>query len=728
MQKKHLFSLFTIFCIYIQSHAQLCEGSLGDPIVEIDFGSGSNRGSALGSAVTAFTYRASGELDEGEYTIVNSSSGLKANAWHVTNDHTGNSNGYMMVINSAVIANEGVFYTKTVSGLCPNTTYEFSAWLINLLNPNAGLTDQYSPNVTFRISDTSGNVLGFYSTGDINQASFPTWLQYGFFFTSGADAEVVISILNSAPSAHPGNDIALDDISFRPCGPTIINSIDNNTATALSICQNKNISYTFQADVSSGYTDPRYQWQLSDDNSDTWTDITGETTPNYLFSDTNTSGTFLYRLTVANGSNIDSAFCRIASDNFTIEIIETPKALTGEAEQFFCTTQNPTIANIEVSATAIWYNAEIGGNILPDETRLTNGVTYYAAKETINGCESDDRFAVLATIVSPTLAVNNISVVVCDNLNDDEEVIDFTIYESLLTNCSDCNFNFFTSQSGAENYYEDEHIVESTNYNWSIDNPIIYVRIDSADYCYQIAEIAVRLQATPIIDIPDFIGMCEGDNEITIDAGNGFENYLWSTGETTQNISILTADIGSYSVTVTQDYTAYSCSTTKDFEVVLSNEAMIQNIEIEDWMDTNNSITVNLSNLSVGDYEFSLNDITYQDENVFTRLSIGEYTIYARDKNGCGTITKNIYILNAPKYFTPNGDGFHDTWSIMYSETEETLDIKIYDRYGKLLKTLDKNSSWDGSYKGKNMPTSDYWFVVTRSNSRNYTGHFTLKR
>lgn len=728
MQKKHIFSLLTIFCIYIQSHAQLCEGSLGDPIVEIDFGSGSNRGSALGSAITAFTYRASGELDEGEYSIVNSSSGLKGNAWHVTTDHTGNSNGYMMVINSAVIANEGVFYTKMVSGLCPNTTYEFSAWLINLLNPNAGLTDQYSPNVTFRISDTSGNILGFYSTGDINQTSSPTWLQYGFFFTSGADAEVVISILNSAPSAHPGNDIALDDISFRPCGPTIINSIDNDAVTALSICQNESVNYTFQADVSSGYTDPQYQWQFSNDTGNTWTDIVGETTPNYQFSDTSSSGLFLYRLAVANGSNINSAFCRIASDNFEVEIIATPEALTGEAEQLFCTTQNPTIANIEISATATWYDAQIGGIILPEETSLTNGVTYYAAKETINGCESDDRFAILVTIVEPTIALNNISVVVCDNLNDNEEVIDFTSYEFLLTNCSNCIFNFFTSQSGAENYYEDTHILEPTSYNWYLDNPVIYARIDSVDHCYQIAEIAISLQATPIIDIPDFIGICEDDNEITVDAGNGFDSYLWSSGETTQTISILTADIGSYSITVTKDYATYTCSTTKDFEVVLSNEAIIQNIEIEDWTDTNNSITINLSNLSLGDYEFSLDDTNYQDDNVFTKLPIGEYTIYVRDKNGCGTITENVYILNAPKYFTPNGDGFHDTWSIKYSETEETLDIKIYDRYGKLLKTLDKNTSWDGSYDGRNMPTSDYWFVVTRTDGKNYTGHFTLKR
>ncbi|GAL81660.1 hypothetical protein JCM19274_505 [Algibacter lectus] len=77
----------------------------------------------------------------------------------------------------------------------------------------------------------------------------------------------------------------------------------------------------------------------------------------------------------------------------------------------------------------------------------------------------------MANIVSPTLDINNISIVICDNLNDDDEVIDFTIYESLLTNCSDCNFNFFTSLSGAENYYEDQHMTEPTSYNWSIETP-----------------------------------------------------------------------------------------------------------------------------------------------------------------------------------------------------------------------------------------------------------------
>ncbi|WP_158844452.1 T9SS type B sorting domain-containing protein [Algibacter sp. L1A34] len=725
MYKKLTLSSLFFFCFYLQNYAQLCEGSLGDPVVEINFGSGTSKGGALDSSITAFTY-SSGELDEGEYTIANTTSGLKSNAWHVTSDHTGNTNGYMMVINSAVLADEGVFYTKTVTGLCANTTYEFSAWLINIMNPAIG-TDQYHPDVTFRISDSSGNILGSNNTGDISQTSSGTWLQYGLFFTLEDETEVIITILNIAPSAHPGNDIALDDIAFKPCGPTISNTIDNQDTSNLSVCQNENVSSTFQASVSSGYSDPRYQWQSSDNNGLTWNDISGETTPNYIFTDTSIAGDFLYRLTVANGNNINTSSCRITSDNFNIEIIETPEALTGEPEQVFCTTEAAKIADIQVNSTAIWYDSLTEGNILANTNSLVDGTTYYAAKETISGCESDDRIVVLVSIIAPSLVINNISTEICDNLNDSQETIDLTIYESEITDCSDCVFTYFTSQSNAENDDEGK-ISVPTSFNWSLETPIIYTRIDSADNCYQIAQIEISLQDSPIITISDFVGICENDNNITIDAGDGFDSYLWSTGDTSQTITLTIEDTGNYTVTVTQDHNTYSCSSTKEFEIVLSNTAVISNIDIDDWTDSNNMITVNLSELSLGDYEYSIDNITFQDSNTFTALTAGEYIIYVRDKNGCGTTQEQVYLLNSPKYFTPNNDGYHDTWSIKYSETEPNLTVKIYDRYGKLLKNLGSTSSWDGTYSGQNMPTSDYWFVVTRANGKDYTGHFTLKR
>lgn len=727
MSKKYNFIAIIIFCCYNYTYGQLCNGNLGDPVIEIDFGSGTATGNALDTSITAFTYSASGELEEGEYTIANTTNGLKGNAWHVTTDHTSNTNGYMMVINSAVLASEGIFYTNTVTGLCANTTYEFSAWLMNIMNPSIG-TDEYHPNVTFRISDTSGNILGSYNTGDIIQTTSGTWLQYGLFFTLGNDTEVVITILNSAPSAHPGNDIILDDIAFRPCGPEITNFIDNETTTNITICQNEAANYTFQSIVSSGYSNPQYQWQYSYNFGTTWIDISGEVTTEYTFTDTSISGTFLYRLTVANGSNIDTTACRIASDAFIVEIVEKPDVLTAEQEQFFCTTQAPTLNDIEVSATAVWYDTLIDGNLLTNTTALIDGTTYYAAQDGGNGCESDDRLAILVNIVSPTLVVTNVSSIVCDNLNDESEIIDLTIYNTEITNCNDCIFSYFTSLSDAENYSETGMIPFPSNFDWSSDIPIIYVRIESSDNCYQIAQIAISLEETPYILIPDYIGICEGEDDVTINATHGFDSYLWSTGDTTESISVSTEDIGEYWITVTQDHDTYICSSTKEFSVILSNTAVISNINVTDWTDNNNTITIILSDVSLGNYEYSLDNITYQDNTVFNGITPGEYTVYVRDKNGCGITTQDVYILNPPKYFTPNNDGIHDTWSIQYSITEPDMTIKIFNRYGKLLKFLDATSSWDGTYNGYNLPTSDYWYIVSRSNGKDYTGHFTLKR
>ena len=81
-----------------------------------------------------------------------------------------------------------------------------------------------------------------------------------------------------------------------------------------------------------------------------------------------------------------------------------------------------------------------------------------------------------------------------------------------------------------------------------------------------------------------------------------------------------------------------------------------------------------------------------------------------------------------PKFFTPNGDGYNDTWAIKFSNFEPGLKVTIFDRYGQLLKILNNTNSWDGVCNGNKLPSSDYWFVVTRENGKEYRGHFTLKR
>jgi len=228
----------------------------------------------------------------------------------------------------------------------------------------------------------------------------------------------------------------------------------------------------------------------------------------------------------------------------------------------------------------------------------------------------------------------------------------------------------------------------------------------------------------PVISIPDSIPVCE-NYDITINAGTGFDSYLWSTLETTPSIKISNA--GAYSVTVTQNHGNTVCSAVKNFMVVLSNVAVVTT-ETQDWTDTENVIAVYVSSSSVGNYEYSLDGITYQDSNTFSGLLSGDYMVYVRDKNGCGITSQEVYILNYPKFFTPNGDGYNDSWAIRFSASEPKLMVKIFDRYGKFIKELNAASAWDGTYNGHELPSTDYWFVVTRANGKVYKGHFAMKR
>ncbi|WP_298303225.1 T9SS type B sorting domain-containing protein [Flavobacterium sp.] len=406
-----------------------------------------------------------------------------------------------------------------------------------------------------------------------------------------------------------------------------------------------------------------------------------------------------------------------------INIQNTPTP-TGPSLQTFCSTQNPTLIDLTINGTnVIWYNSNTSTIPLAGTTNLTNGGIYYAS-QTINGCESVNRIPITVSLIN-TLNANNYSEVICDNLNDGNEIINLTTYNALLiSNTSNCTFEYYNSFSGATNQSTINLITATNNYNLITGNHIIYVRIISNNGCHQIVELSLTLVNNPIISISDITPICTGNN-ITISAGLGFDTYSWSTGESSQSIVI--NQEGNYSVTVTKNNFGTICSTTKNFEVVLSNIATISNIETIDWTDNENIITVNIDSNSLGDYEYSLDGIHYQDSNVFNGLFSGQYSVYVRDKNGCGIVKKDIYLFSYPKYFTPNYDGINDIWKINFSEKEPTINIKIFDRFNKLLKNTSDNG-WDGTYNGQLMPSDDYWFVITRANGKEYKGHFTLKR
>jgi gliding motility-associated-like protein len=82
-----------------------------------------------------------------------------------------------------------------------------------------------------------------------------------------------------------------------------------------------------------------------------------------------------------------------------------------------------------------------------------------------------------------------------------------------------------------------------------------------------------------------------------------------------------------------------------------------------------------------------------------------------------------------PKFFTPNGDGYNDSWKTKASIGTPAFKIEIFDRYGRLLKTIiESDLDWNGTYAGKDLPSDDYWFVLSGENIQEYRGHFSLKR
>ncbi|UOX33857.1 T9SS type B sorting domain-containing protein [Flavobacterium sediminilitoris] len=591
----------------------------------------------------------------------------------------------------------------------------------NPIIPNATVANngQYSCTVT-GTGGCDDTVTIDVVVGD-NEAPIPTITNLP---TITGDCNTIITSIPTATDNCAGtiNATTTDPLTYATAGNyTITWLYDDGNGNTSNQTQNVTITAVTLPIV----TSPQ-QFCIQDNATINDILITGQ---NITWYNSQTGGTILSTATsLQNGVTYyaSQTINGCESDRVPVSVtIQNTPAPTGNANQSFCSTANATLNEIVSNGSnVIWYDSLNGNLILPNTTPLVDGTTYYAT-QTINGCESVSRSAITISLIN-TLNATDYSESFCDNLDDGYEIINLTNYNANLISSTGNTFNYYTSLNGAENQIISDKITNPTNYNLTIGNHIIYVRIDSPNTCHQVVTLDFTLYSKPFLTINDIMPICEG-SYITIFAGNGYDNYLWSTNETSPSITVFQP--GNYSVTVSENHNNITCTTTKNFTVVNSNIATISQIITSDWNDNNNTITVLLTSNSEGDYDYSLDGINFQSSNTFNGLDNGEYTVYVRDKNGCGEVSGEVYLLMYPKFFTPNGDGYNDFWKIKFSENEPSLTIKIFDRYGKFIKQLGTNSQgWDGNYLEKPLPSSDYWFIVTRENGKEFKGHFTLKR
>lgn len=275
---------------------------------------------------------------------------------------------------------------------------------------------------------------------------------------------------------------------------------------------------------------------------------------------------------------------------------------------------------------------------------------------------------------------------------------------------------------------------------YTSETSVIWIRLeDENNSCNGIFSFTIEVNDEIEINIEEKYTICDTNVQepIVLDGGNSNTSWTW------RNISlqVLSTDRffplveeGKFSVILEKEQNGLICSETIYFDVDTVITPTLEEIRID-----NNTIFISVR--GSGDYEFSLDNITYTGfgkTHTFSDLQPGIYTVYIRDVNGCSyAIQEEVLIVKFPEYFSPNGDGINDYWKLYgpISNYYSSIEVMLFDRFGNLLHAMNldtNNQGWDGTINGKKLPSTDYWYVITfkdfNSNVIVKKGHFSLIR
>ncbi|MDI1315903.1 choice-of-anchor L domain-containing protein [Flavobacterium sp.] len=302
------------------------------------------------------------------------------------------------------------------------------------------------------------------------------------------------------------------------------------------------------------------------------------------------------------------------------------------------------------------------------------------------------------------------------------------------------------TQTGTEfevTYYESlANATTGTNPVITSTQNVVYVRVKNnlTSNCFDVKPITIIVNKLPEPTPIDGI-IC-----IDSETGNLLNPYTMYSGLTTATHHFVWTNESGTTVGTSNSYQAIlpgiytliatsiatGCSSDPISVTVTPSEPAIVTYEVSEDFADSQSITVTATGQG-NNFEYQLDNGPFQDSNVFNNVASGMHTVTVRDKNGCGSSTIQALVVNYPKYFTPNGDGYNDSWNIKDLSNQPSAKIEIFDRYGKMITLIKPNNSgWDGTYNGRQMPSDDYWFSVSYTDEHNtaqeFRAHFAMKR
>ena len=339
---------------------------------------------------------------------------------------------------------------------------------------------------------------------------------------------------------------------------------------------------------------------------------------------------------------------------------------------------------------------------------------------------------------------------------NDSALFDLSTQDAFVLNGQDpANYlvRYFASQNDADlNQFELPNLYQN-----AVNPQVIFARVDNntqivdntgtlvdSSVCYETAPLTLMVNPLPYIDIEDEYVICINTNgtevlgplEITTGLPDSDYIFIWrdDTGTVVETASsYVPIQGGIYTLEVIDAVLATQCAAPIEVFTVIESEPPTVTAVVTTPAFASTHI-IEATATGIGDYEYNIDQGPWQKTGAFVGVNPGDRVVNVRDLNGCGVGQAVVYIIDFPKYFTPNGDGFHDSWNISSISNQLNAKIQIFDRYGKFLKEIrPSGDGWDGTYNGAKLPSSDYWFVL--SYNEPVTGeptllnaHFSLKR
>ncbi|TXI88863.1 MAG: T9SS type B sorting domain-containing protein [Chryseobacterium sp.] len=390
-----------------------------------------------------------------------------------------------------------------------------------------------------------------------------------------------------------------------------------------------------------------------------------------------------------------------------IQLNPTPFAAT-DATLSGCNNNNAGTATFDLNTAAVTTVAGVTKEFYPTLYDLNNGTnqitnpsayasaaaTIYVKVTTPQGCVSTSK---ITLNIYPVVVVNDVELKSC----------------FIETNPSMASFNLtgaVVSQGGlTKEYYPSlTDAISGTNAistpaAYIAPNGVVYIKVFNGNGCYSIAKVTLTVippvYSRTLLDKTICI-----ENTTTLDAGAGFKSYEWSTGATTQ--SIKNVGVGTYWVKLKTG----DCIATQKVTVYPSDNPVITTVDI-----SGSTVTV-YANGGTPPYQYSMDNINWQDSNVFTNIARGEAKVYVRDAYNCVPVEVNITVPNLINIITPNDDGINDFVDYSALANKQNLEIAIFDRYGYKMFQADKTNGykWAGTTNGhKKVPTGNYWYSVS---------------